>query len=416
MLAYSKTIFILIYYGLIESVLKFNILKKPGAIMNSFLSAAKENNFVLPDYKNSNLSIIKDMANMRGSRTGKKEKKIFLLVDGLGYNLVKRVAEEGSVEFLKSYKFEKISTIYPSTTAAAFISIETGLTPSEHGVVGWNIYSKELGTIIAPFDDSPSFSNLVKLSKANIPDMLPQPKLFSVIANNRNFMILFDELLNIPLGNGINAFPLERYVMQSGMALKLREEVNKGRYDFIYAYYPWIDHIEHVYGHNSEIATNGTVLLLKEIEKVLLPVLEKSNYNLVITADHGHTIIKNWLKMDSKSKIMRYITSPPWGDTRIMFFNVIPGQEEALEKHVAEKYSEFAILEESDNVISTGIFGKKKVDERIRYRFGTHILMAKANAAFSYIYPQNTQTNNVDFVGTHSGLSKEEMEIPLIVL
>ena len=384
--------------------------------MNSFLSAVKENNYVLPDYKNSNLSIIKEIASRKNSRTGKKVKKIFLLVDGLGYNLVRRLVEKGSAEFLKSHKFERISTLYPSTTAAVFTSIETGLTPSEHGVVGWNIYSKELGTIVAPYDDSPAFSNSFKLSRADIPDTLPQPELLFRMAKDRNINVLFDELLNIPPGNGNNKLPLKRYATQSDMILKLRDEVKNGRYDFIYAYYFWIDHIEHLYGHYSETATNSAALLLNEIEKVLLPALEKSDYNLIITADHGHTIIKNWIKIDSKNKIMEHLNGPPWGDSRIMFFNTVSGHEEALRKYVAEKYSKYAILEESDTVISTGIFGKKKIDEKIRYRFGTHMLIAKPNFAFSYIYPKNTQTNAVDFVGTHSGLSREEMEVPLIVL
>jgi len=385
-------------------------------IMNSFLSEAKENNFVLPDYKNSNLSIIKDIADRKGSRAGKKEKKIFLLVDGLGYNLAKRLAEEGSVEFLKSYSFEKISTLYPSTTGAVLPSLETGLTPSEHGMVGWYVYSKELGTVVAPYRDMPAFSRDFKLSKADIPGMIPQPELLLRMAKNRNVMLLFDEMISSPPGKGNSALALERYAIQSDMALKLRDEVNNGRYDFIYAYYTSVDHMEHKYGPHSEAAINGAALLLNELEKVLLPALEKSDYNLVITADHGHTMIKNLLKIDSKSKIMEYLSGPPWGDARIMFLNVAPGQESAIEKYVAERYSKYAILEESDTVINTGIFGKKKVNEKIRYRFGTHILIAKDHVAFDYMYPKKIQSNDVNYIGLHSGLSREEMEVPLIVL
>jgi len=149
---------------------------------------------------------------------------------------------------------------------------------------------------------------------------------------------------------------------------------------------------------------------------VLLPALEKSDYNLVITADHGQTTVKNWIKMDSKSEIMNYLSGPPWGDARIMFLNVAPGQESAIEKYVAERYSKYSILEESDTLINTGIFGKKKVDERIRYRFGTHILIAKDHVAFNYEYPKNVPSNDVNSIGLHSGLSSEEMEVPLIVV
>jgi len=387
-----------------------------GVIMNSFLNVAKENNFVLPDYKNSNLSIIKDIANRKGSRTGKKEKKIFLLVDGLGYDLANLLAEEGGVDFLKSYSFEKISTLYPSTTGAVLPSLETGLTPSEHGMVGWYVYSKEIGTVVAPYRDIPAFSRDCRLSKAGIPSMIPQPELLFRMTKDRNVMLLFDEMINNPPGDGNSTLALKRYAIQSDMAIKLRDEVKNGKYDFIYAYYESVDHMEHKYGPRSEVAINGATLLLNEIEKVLLPALDKSDYNLVITADHGQTTVKNWIKMDSKSKIMNYLSGPPWGDARIMFLNVASGHENDITNYVAEKYSKYAILEESDNVISTGIFGKKKVDERIRYRFGTHMLIAKDHVAFNYEYPKNVPSNDVNSIGIHSGLSREEMEVPLIVV
>ena len=382
--------------------------------MNDFISEVKENNFTLPNYKNSNLSIIKEIANK--GKIGEKKKKILMLIDGLGYNLLSKALSERKIDFIKNYKIEKISTVFPSTTAVALASIETGLTPSEHGIVGWHVYSKELGSVVAPYRDSLALNEKFKFDHLGIRNIIPEAKLLLKMAENRNVMLLFDKSIEKPQCNGNNKIRIDKYTMQSDMILKLKNEVVKDEYDFIYVYHFLIDSIEHEYGPISEASINATALLLNELENILLPTLEKSDYNLIITADHGHTKVNKWLIIDSKSKIMNYLYGPPWGDARIMFMNVIPKYENDLRKYVAEKYSKYAILEESDTVISTGIFGKKKIDEKIRYRFGTHMLIAKPNFAFSYIYPKNTQTKAVDFVGTHSGLSKEEMEVPLIVL
>ena len=62
------------------------------------------------------------------------------------------------------------------------------------------------------------------------------------------------------------------------------------------------------------------------------------------------------------------------------------------------------------------MFGEKKVDEKIRYRFGTHMLMAKEHTSFRYLYPKTTQVDHGNNIGAHSGLSREEMEVPLIVI
>ena len=382
--------------------------------MNDFINVAKENNFIMPDYNNSNLSIIKDIVN-RKKRVGEKKKKIFMLIDGLGYNLLSKVLSERKIDFIKNYKIEKISTVFPSTTAVALTSIETGLTPSEHGIVGWHVYSKELGSVVAPYKDSLALNENFKIENPDIRNIIPKPKLLLKMAEKRNVMLLFDKSIEKPPCNGDNKIKIDRYTMQSDMLTKLKNEVVKDEYDFIYVYYFLIDSMEHKYGPLAEASINATSLLLNEIENILLPALEKSDYNLIITADHGHTEVNKWLIIDSKSKIMNYLYGPPWGDARIMFMNVIPKYENDLKKYVAEKYSKYAILEDSDEVISTGIFGKNKANEKIRYRFGTHILLAKNNVALEYSYPNINQSNKRP-VGIHSGLSEDEMRVPLIII
>jgi len=381
--------------------------------MNDFIYEAKENNFILPDYKNSNLSIIKEIAN-KGKRVGEKKKKIFMLIDGLGYNLLSKTLREKEIDFIKNYKIEKISTVFPSTTVVALTSIETGLTPSEHGMVGWHVYSKELGTVVAPYRDSLALDENFKFDHLGIRNIIPEPKLLLKIAKNRNVMLLFDKSIEKPPCKGNNKIKIDKYTMQSDMILKLKNEVTNDEYDFIYVYYTLIDSIEHNYGPISEASINATTILLNELKNILLPTLEQSDYNLIITADHGHTKVNKWLIIDSKSKIMNYLYGPPWGDARIMFMNVIPKYENDLKKYIAEKYSKYAILEDSDKLISIGIFGKNKINEKIRYRFGTHILLAKNNVALEYSYPSIKQ-NDKRHIGIHSGLSEDEMSVPLII-
>jgi len=382
--------------------------------MNDFLDEVRENNFIFPDYKNSNLSIIKDMVN-RGKRTGGKKKKIFMLVDGLGYNLLSKTLNKRKIEFIKNYKNEKISTVFPSTTTVALTSIETGLTPSEHGIVGWHVYSKELGAVVAPYRDSLALNENIKFDQLDIRNIIPKPNLLLKIAENRNLMLLFDRSVEKPPCSDDNKIKIDKYTMQSDMLIKLKNEVIKDEYDFIYVYYSLIDSIEHKYGPLSEASINATALLLNELKNILLPTLEKSDYNLIITADHGHTKVNKWLIIDGKSKIMNYLYGPPWGDARIMFMNVIPKYENDLKKYIAENYSKYAMLEYSDEVISAGIFGKNKVNEKIRYRFGMHILLAKNNVALEYVYP-NINQNNKRPIGIHSGLSEDEIRVPLIII
>ncbi len=94
---------------------------------------------------------------------------------------------------------------------------------------------------------------------------------------------------------------------------------------------------------------------------------------------------------------------------------MIPGKEDALEHHFEKEYGKHFMLFDSESVISSGIFGKESAAEEIRYRFGTHIMLAKGSNTIAYEYPNVVPRTWLGLPGTHSGLSKGEMEVPLIV-
>ena len=384
--------------------------------MANFLAEAKKNNFVLPEYKNSNISVLKDIVNRKGNRTGDKKKKVFLVIDGMGYNLINNLlADSKSNALLNNSKLEKISTGYPSTTVSILASFLTGLTPAEHGMVGWEIYSKEIGMVITPYRDAPALSKEFKLSKVGIGTIRPDAKLLVKAAKKGRILILYDENIGMVTANQIQNCDYDFYAMYHDMLIKLRDAIKRGKYDLIYAYYPMLDHLEHKYGPSSEVVRNCLSSIFYEINRLLLPALQKNDYNLVITADHGQTAAKKFIKINGKSEIMKYLVGPPWGDARVIFMDAMHGKGEALRKSFEKNYGDKMLLFESDQLIRTGIFGKKKANEAIRYRFGSHIAIAKGNNVIDYEYPYEVPRHRVSKPGVHSGLSRDEMEVPLIV-
>ena len=79
-------------------------------------------------------------------------KVVLFLVDGFGYNIFKKEATK--FPFFKKLDeggfSEKITTIFPSTTAAGITTFESGLTPREHGLFKWNIYLREVDAVVQP--------------------------------------------------------------------------------------------------------------------------------------------------------------------------------------------------------------------------------------------------------------------------
>ena len=83
---------------------------------------------------------------------GPYKKVVFLLVDALGYNLLTDLMEKvpGLVwnELKEKGVFSPITSVCPSTTASALTTLWTGMAPACHGIIGYEMWAKELGTIM----------------------------------------------------------------------------------------------------------------------------------------------------------------------------------------------------------------------------------------------------------------------------
>ena len=92
----------------------------------------------------STLSYVDDILEER-----KPETVILFLFDGMGSKMLERIMPEDS--YFRKHMIKEITSVYPPTTTAATTSVRTGLTPMEHGFMGWNTYLKQLNKTITLF-------------------------------------------------------------------------------------------------------------------------------------------------------------------------------------------------------------------------------------------------------------------------
>ena len=281
--------------------------------MHSLISEFRENNFIVPDFKNSNLAVLKEAIYCKGSRVGDKKKKIFLILDGFGYDLLNEflaVRENG--KFFEDAKVEKLTTLFPSTTTTVLTSFQTGVTPAEHGIVGWNVFVNEIGFVVMPYKDAPAMSKEFVLSKVGFPSIIPKPELFIRVSKEKRILFMHDEGLQYKFEDIVNSGEVA-HTSFSDMFVKLKRVIKEGRYDFVYVYCDLIDHMEHLYGKSSEEVHQQLLSFFVELKRILLPELKEGDYNLVITSDHGQIEIDGRINIDSKSDIMDYLVRPAMG-------------------------------------------------------------------------------------------------------
>ena len=77
---------------------------------------------------------------------------VVMLFDGMGTSILKKHLPADA--FLIRYLQTTISSVFPATTTAASVTMESGLSPIEHGWLGWRLYFDEVGANVDIFPNT----------------------------------------------------------------------------------------------------------------------------------------------------------------------------------------------------------------------------------------------------------------------
>jgi hypothetical protein len=317
---------------------------------------------------------------------------------------------KGFAQYLKGAEVHKGTTIFPSFTMSVIPTLDSGISVYENGMVGEYFPIRELGRVANIFSK-------FEEEEANF----VYPKAYNVekIAKRYKFAHITTEyVINTAYSNKtFNGLETKAHISFHDMVIQLTKMVKDGKYDFIYAYSDLFDHAQHTYTSASYEVEELLDNALGFMAKLLVPILKANGYNLIITSDHGHLDFNkdHIVPITPTGGIMDYLAMRPWGSPRALFFDVLGGEEKKFEDTFSKMYGSKALLIDSEEALRSGLFGNThNANSAMRYRFGTHMAIAKDHAFFRYIKPGDNKKPKERF-GHHSGMSKDEMEIPIIV-
>ncbi len=367
-----------------------------------------KNGLYWPSEKYNNVELFRRIAK------DKKNKTILLLLDGFGFNKMKKILSFKNFEkFYKYIKLEKITTIFPSYTPCVIPSLESGLYIGEHGIVGDNMPFREEGgqlNIYAyPWGEVAGLANELQVA----------PRNFIIEKfSKRKFVYLQDENLYKKYKNNFDVVSfknvdMEPYIDFFDLVLKIKNYVLKNEKDLIYVYYDYSDEVGHKYSQEQYGEKLLSMFLSYLFENIIEPSID-NGYRIIITSDHGQVSFnkKKIVNFKIDSSFMKHLFYRPWGTHRVMFFEVLENHYKAFENEIMKKISGKALLFRSDELIDDGIY-IKKVNDRFRYRFGNYTLIALDNFEFYY---NETPQFYINLKGSHGGLSSEEMLIPKLTI
>lgn len=382
-------------------------------------------NFIKPDYNGGSIaniygSILKNFGLESKRKPLKRSfdesgKFVLVIYDAFGEKTLEKGLEKGFIdkEVLKRFEHETITSIFPSTTACAMLSFYTGLTPGEHGVMGFTTYIKELGTIVNmlnlshPSQETPlpliyqNFTKYISEKAVPIGDRLAEKGI-------RGYSIIPASIYDTPTTQ-FHHRGLERvkYYYPWDAFQAARKILTENERVFLNIYIPTVDTLSHHYGpFSAETLSSASDLL-----KMLLNSLEGiKNLTLLLTADHGQT--DNTVSHVADDSLMDILEMPPWGDSRAAFMKV--KDETKLRRYFEDNLKGFELFTREE-YIKEGLLGET-VEPRFYDRLGD--MLAVPNVTESLIYSYRGPEGDKDYIafkGHHGGLTEEEQLVPLLI-
>ncbi|MDG6941395.1 MAG: alkaline phosphatase family protein [Nitrososphaerota archaeon] len=357
------------------------------------------------------------------------ENVILVLCDGLGMNEWQRKPETGFFGALsRKGSVMPITTVFPSTTAAALTSVSTGLTPQEHGLPEWFVYMKEVGEIVVTLP----FTRVGDHGRDTLKGILPGRALVdgtTIFRQLKEAGVGCMSFIGRSLANTVyskasrDGCAVTPYVTASDLGVSLRRHIEgaRGR-NFVYVYWSYVDTIEHIYGPRTDEARVETSLISHALQEGFLDRLDRGAAKrtiVILTADHGQLTIEpektlymnRWGVLNKNlRKDPRGNPIPPWGSARDAYLAVEDDTVDKTKSYLQEKLDGVATVLETEEAIREGLFGINSPSRRFRSRVGNLMILPHCNKTVWYKYAKG---NALDLRGHHGGLTKDEMEVPL---
>jgi len=352
-------------------------------------------------------------------------KIVLLVVDSMGYkNFLTPPIKDSTLKILSdNSKIIPITSTFPSTTTTALTTINTGVTPQEHGMIGYTMYLKEYGLIANMVDFTPAYDykwGILLEMGLDPKEFLGVETIYEILNKKGIKPYVITRHKESGLSRMLNTCAkVFNYINSSDLFVILRKllesQINEKAYTC--AYWDLLDAISHIYGPSSEEALAELKSFLysykNEFIDKLRPEVAKETL-LMITADHGQSEVleENTIFASDHPELMNKLWIPPTGDSRAAFLYVKQGEIDEVKDYIYRNIKDKLLVLNSSEAIKEGFFGFGPYKKKISDRVGDLIMLPYSN--YSFAYRHRGPEREFIMRGSHGGLSEDEMLVPFI--
>jgi hypothetical protein len=366
---------------------------------------------IYPDYTHSILNLASSILHAYGAPFGhptlpsldavlaeNHKNRIFLILDGMGSEFVRRQLEPDG--FFRRCQVDELTSVYPCTTTAATTSMLSGLSPLEHGWLGWSPWFREYGRILDVYLDRDSLSG--QEIKPSAGELLPFEDMGRKIYAATQGTVGLHRIQPNYAVDGVNTF--------DEVIDRIRDYAALPGPQLILAYWYQPDSRMHIEGPYSD----GVRKDVQEYEEKLAELMaELQDTLLVVSADHGQVTVNREAYLDEYPEILDCLVLPPSLETRAVSCFVKNHRRAEFEQLFEAAFGDCYLLMPREEVLRRGLFGPGQAHHKIDDFLGDFLACATGDVIIRY-HGRFDRPHNV-FRGHHAGLCTEEMLVPLIL-
>jgi hypothetical protein len=339
---------------------------------------------------------------------------VLIAIDGMGAGALNRGNRLGS--FGHGYHSRTdVTSVFPSTTAAALTTLQNGVAPGTHGMVGYTLFIQSLGRVVNMVFFKPVDGGSFDPTRLKLRSFVPVPTVFDRLADVGipSVVVSHREYSRSPLTivqSGDTPYAGHRTATEFAHLL-LRNATLPGR-RLVFGYWAGLDMLEHTYGPDSAVCGAELDLLQQVLLDGFLSPLQDSGEDVavIITADHGQASVPE----DQTVPLAALSTaSGGWkraatGERRSLGLKM---SDNAAQRLAAAVEGRGVVLSVAD-ALKAGLYGPGALHHDVEDRIGNTLLLARDRTSFPFRPPRSDSSE--PSLGAHGSLTADEMLVPLL--
>lgn len=348
---------------------------------------------------------------------------VVLLLDSLGWNIVQPLLPELEPLMEQVTLFDRITSVFPSTTVAALTTLWTGYAPAQHGLVGLRLFFPEQAVLGQMLRFSPNFASFPdSLIDAGVDPahFLPVPGFAEQLAEAgipsysfKSYGIIDSALSRMHDRGVAQSYGVETFADLMVQIRSLLEET-AGHPLYAYGYWSSIDTLSHIRGYDHASIVAEVRAIVYQIWRELLDKLTlaaRRDTVLCIVADHGQVISSpaDHIYLESHPELMHLLLMRPAGEPRTAYFYARQGMAMDLYAYLNERLSHKLAAIPSRLALDAGLLGPQPHAPQTLLRLGDVLVTMRHDHLF---LTAEEREKAGAMPGRHGGMTAAEMFVP----